>query len=96
MTTETNEVTATPRRWAEAVMGICCIDNDVGQLDYIASRFELAMAQARAAALEEAAKVFADFKTTPTDEQGRMWTTQEEVERVAANFLALAVRSRTP
>jgi hypothetical protein len=38
----------TAREWAEAVMGICNIENDVGQLDYITSRFELAMAQARA------------------------------------------------
>lgn len=39
--------------------------------------------------VQAAARVFADFKTTETDERGRMETTQEEVERIAAKFLAL-------
>jgi hypothetical protein len=61
---------------ADATMAMC-------------KHFERCEADARRAALAEAFEVFADFKTTPTDEHGRMETTQGEVARITEKLRAL-------
>jgi len=74
----------TAREWAAAAW-----HPQGATLDRLEEHFVEAMADVRRSALEDAAKVFADFKTTPTDTEGWMRTTQEEVARVTAKFVAL-------
>ena len=58
-------------------------------LHCVARALRAAHASGFSEGVEAAKRVFCEFRTTPKDDNGRLETTQEEVDRTVAAFLAL-------